>query len=617
MTGGAGFGDFLLAARRDLDARGMAGRGSAEEASRGLARVVAVMSRYVRDMTAVYGGMAAEREPALGTWARASVEARTALANAAGFLREHGNEGRMPRAPAASPLGRRLDAISVSLTAGRDLLHTHFAPIPGGAREPRSEWAAVVSSATVRRTLLAELGPLARQIAGQCADVALAPSPGTPPNADARRRLNAACQWLWVFDASVRQAQHREPVTTEERDLLAAIPANALSPRRVPAGEETVSELIEGTLACAERIRRLAWRSAQEPPWSLSMTVTSMRTAAEASTVTSHNCHLALQALAARAGHTGYGSEVSADLQAAAEAAAGSRQVWLQAVRSGRQISTETRGYLSPAAAEATDLALWTGRLAYAGPGWTPASGPNHPPRPPEELAAAPEDLRSTVAAIHQTCETLNQLACAERDRVRAAATAGRILVPTRSLPSRIDLPRPFAPASRERVIHLVNGYTSAVQATGQAVGELGRIAVATKAPSRVLATARAAIGTAHASRAGRQDDEHGHEAGWDRKEREELRDLAGPVERTLLGLGIDRPDLLARGAKLDRAAERLLIDAANLEPARRRPAATALSQTADTAALVNHALASSDPRAAALLRRSVPIQAEQPEPEP
>ena len=54
---------------------------------------------------------------------------------------------------------------------------------------------------------------------------------------------------------------------------------------------------------------------------------------------------------------------------------------------------------------------------------------------------------------------------------------------------------------------------------------------------------------------------------------------------------------------RCDRAGERLIIDAAvGFGPRRIRPSATALSRSAGTATLVNHALASGDPRASALL---------------
>jgi hypothetical protein len=82
--------------------------------------------------------------------------------------------------------------------------------------------------------------------------------------------------------------------------------------------------------------------------------------------------------------------------------------------------------------------------------------------------------------------------------------------------------------------------------------------------------------------------------------------------------LGITDSELLQRGAVIDRAGERLIIDAAaGLGPRRIRPSATALSRSADTATLVNHALASGDPRASALLYGPGSAEREPPEAEP
>jgi hypothetical protein len=89
-------------------------------------------------------------------------------------------------------------------------------------------------------------------------------------------------------------------------------------------------------------------------------------------------------------------------------------------------------------------------------------------------------------------------------------------------------------------------------------------------------------------------------------------------VERTLYDLGITNPDLLRSGADLDRAGERLIIDAAaDLGPRRSRPSAITLSRSAGAASVVNHALASGDPLAASLLHGQASAQLESPQAEP
>jgi hypothetical protein len=48
---------------------------------------------------------------------------------------------------------------------------------------------------------------------------------------------------------------------------------------------------------------------------------------------------------------------------------------------------------LAPTACKPADLALCTGRLAYAYAAWTLSSGPGHQPRPPHDLAPHPGDV--------------------------------------------------------------------------------------------------------------------------------------------------------------------------------------------------------------------------------
>jgi hypothetical protein len=546
-----------------------------------------------------------------GPWERARGQAREALTNSAGYLLGPGtSRQRWPAAPATSPLAQCLDQVATCLAAGRDLLHTHFAPGPQ-AWVHRSPWAPAIASERVNRALLAELGQLAAPIAHHGANVALAPIPGAPESTDRRRRLNAACQWLWVLTTSVEAARRAAPVPAADHDLLAAIPVNALPQRPLLEGAETVPDLCEGVIATAERLRHLAWHTAQQLPGSPGLTVTSARQAAETSTVTSHHCALIASALAA-ASHSTVPA-VSADLAAATDAARQASGSWYQIARALRQVTTDTRGHLTPAAAESRDLALWTGRLAYTDPTWTPASGPHHPTRPPQELAPWPGDVRQVVAAVHHAGEALALLAETEYDQLRAAAHAGRILVPTRTLPDDYNIPRPYATALPEHTGPLLARYRDARHATRQATIPIGHAADATGAPSRTLTTARAATrATPSASPAANPDDQAAPGG------REQTRDMPGPLQQALLSLDITNPSLLARGADLDRASERLLIEAADeLPPAYQRPPAATLKTTAGSAKLLNHALASGDPKTARLLRQPGQAEREEPEPEP
>src|ERR1035441_7505500 len=145
------FGDFLTAARDHASvaaARPETDRGGdhVQEVTDSLLHVITVMSRYLHDITAMPGDEQPLVRPPMTAWGSARINARDALASAAGHLRKHSGGQRKPGVTARSELARRLDATAVTLTAGRDLLHTHLARDPRGARQFRSEWAPVICS---------------------------------------------------------------------------------------------------------------------------------------------------------------------------------------------------------------------------------------------------------------------------------------------------------------------------------------------------------------------------------------------------------------------------------------------------------------------------------------
>jgi hypothetical protein len=220
------------------------------------------------------------------------------------------------------------------------------------------------------------------------------------------------------------------------------------------------------------------------------------------------------------------------------------------------------------------------------------------------------------VAAVHQACETLTGLAHAEHDQIRAAAQAGRILVPTQSLPAEYDIPYPFARAPRERLEELLTRYTETGRASRQAANAVGAVAKLIQAPSRALTLTRSAI----AVRSDRVP-EASNAAPWPIAEADgcpQDHSVHGPVETTMRDLGVTDVELLARSSQIDRDADRLIIDAAAAtEACQRSHVPNGLNRSAGTAALVNHALKSGDPRAVALLRPLVRSQREPPEREP
>jgi hypothetical protein len=621
MTTRPAFGDFADAARAQLrpavrlpqpsaeGLRGTARAGQVQEFTRSMAGVVTVMARYSADIAAVLAGPH-PKASLPGTWSHASIQAQEALQNASAFLQAApSGTRRSGYRRAADPVTRRLDAAAGTLAAGRDLLHTHIAVQPDGSRRERSEWAPVVTSAPVARALLLELGLWARRTAEHGARITLPGPAARHGTGEQRHRLNTACQWLWVLDTAVQAAQRHQPVTAVEIQLLHAIPASTLAPRYVPVGTETITSLCQGTTSTAERIRHATTITAPDPTWSPALTADSLSHAATCSTVISHNCQILLATLAARAAQQG--SERLADsLLGCADVGGQARTAWLHAARAWYRITTDTRGTITPASAETADLALWTGRLAYADPGWTPALGPSHATRTPQALAPDPSDLPAVVAAVHQACETLTQIAAADHGQIRAAADAGRLLVPTRSLPDRFDIPHPFAPAPHDRIAALLDAYHEAGTASAQAAVAAAAVATDIRAPSHILTLARAAT---------RGDSEF-----WPSSERESAQPgpkprhaqgLPGPVERILQDLGVTSPAMLARASAIDQLGEQLILGAADaIEPGQAGLEAIGLSTSAGPAELINHMLASGRPEAAIILRppsASVPRSAD------
>jgi hypothetical protein len=393
VTGRATFGDLSRLATSQLDQaigppapvskRNLAKARAVQldDVIRSLSDVVAAMSRYCADITSAFTGYPVRQLRTLGRWPRAAAQAQEAAEHAAGFLRAaQAASPRRSRPGTTSRAGDGLDAAVISLTAGRDLLHTHFATARDGARAARSEWSPVITSAPVIRALLLELGQWARTAARQGAGLALSGPPILRGTEEQRRMLNAACQWLWILDANVLEAHRHDPVSAADAELLHAIPVNALAPRRIPVGGEAVTRLCQGTTDTAERVRHAALAAVPQAAWSPALTADSFRQTAASATVISHNCATVLSSLAVLAQQRGV-PRLTRDLLTSARAAAAARTSWLAAAQAWSRITTDTRAAISPAATEAADLALWTGSLTPIQAGLRPTAHSRHTAR--------------------------------------------------------------------------------------------------------------------------------------------------------------------------------------------------------------------------------------------
>ena len=603
---GAVFGDFLAAARAHLEAT-VAVRENEDTwppaIAQELSRLVAVMTRYCDDL-APYDQLEASSRDDLHPWERAAIDAGAALRIVAGCLRRAAVEPvGLLVSGTASQRERHLEAAATELAAGRDLLHTHFAIDPDGLTLERSEWASAVTSVPVTRALANEVGqwslrlaPFTASLADSAAADARPDGPGQTRPVSVRTEFATASQWLQAAGAAVHLALRSDPVRPADAELLCAIPA-AMVPRRPASAGESVAELCDGITISASRLRGAMRDSQDRARWSPSATSGGWQWMAQAAAVTSHLSELALEALATRAGQLPGPPASEAQLRDAADLMVAMRAAWHQVDRMWDVMITESRMLPTQAMTDASDLVLRMGRLVRDDPHWTPAHSRRAPLRNPAALAPGTNAVTTVIAAIHQSVDALARLAKADMDAVGAAGQAGRLYVPTRSLPEEHDVPRPFAtaPDSRCQVLHVA--YRAALDASVQAARALDELSIAAAAPSKALALARAAA-PAQSSRRGSQprpDDGIPGEPPLSNTPFTHSRAATGrpgPVEEAIRARRVADPVILLRAAAIDNAARQLIIQAENATSASnsldtptniRRPASSAAQLAAQS----------------------------------
>jgi len=548
MTGNATFGELWRLAAEQLrpPIEPVTGDPSPEHDIRATAaalhRMITAVAGYLDDPLWQAQGRR------FGPWGRAFTEARRA-AHHAGQISGQGLSDAMSK-PRDGTLAARLDAAARSLTAARDLLHTHFGPSPAGADYtaapvPRSDWAEVITSGPVTRALLATVAGQARDAAGQALTLTLPSQAGKRVTAR-WRRIPHACTWLQALDAAVQAAQLQESVTDSDLRLLYAIPVHDVPDRQLPAAAAPVAALSAGVVTAADRACREERGLGPQVQWTPDMNAAALRRAAAACVMTCFHCEVILTSLAPAAAGAGY-AELPGVLDDATAAAGAARSEWLAVARAWDQMTTDYSGFPSEATTDIEDLGLWTGRLAYADPSWTPAHGRAADLRPSAELGGDRAAITGTVTAAHYATRSVYRFAAAGHAQVVAAAAARRLYVPTRLLPESYNIPHRIANAPAGHVDALLKRYDGAGRASGRALETVADVAERVGAPSHVLTAAARATGRSPAKITPGND----------------------LLLQTLQQMGVTDPDLLHRASALSRQAG-LLLEEGRTRGARR-----------------------------------------------
>jgi hypothetical protein len=476
--------------------------------------------------------------------ALALLDARSALGHAA--ARMHTAAGAPDGGDHAHhPAVARLAAATSCLSAGHDLLQSHFAPAPAGARLGNSPWAPAILSAPVQVALAAQMGGYACRLAPWVLQLAAQPPTETLPAAT-RMAISAGCRWLRIADAAAWAAS--DQLSTVEHAVLRGIPANTPPPRLSPRGDELVPGLCAGMAATAERLRHLAYLPTTRAG-SPRMGACWQRTA-QGAAIAAHCSELILRQLANPGAQLPIPPTARAALQQAAEETSQVWRTWRTIAHHWDTFTTGSGITLSPVAAEVGDLVLWAGRLAYTDPAWTPSRHHASTARTSTGFTAQEGLLTEVVAALHQVGDALAHIAATDREHVRSAASDKELWIPTRLLPARADWPYRYVPALPAMTDALLAAYDAAAQAAQRAVIALDDLTPGLNSRPTYIAALRA---TAQLT---------GSELLYPQvipADRPATQLRPGRIEQSLRSRGVSEPTLLARAADIDDATEDLI----------------------------------------------------------
>jgi hypothetical protein len=486
------FGDFLALADEHIG-KTIGFTGDIPDAAMGV--VAGELGRVITGLARLSGAFTSDAAAphSTGQASQAVAGARLALRQAAASLPAGYLGHAEPGAPAVHPVAGHLRAAADALAAGHDLLQAHFVPGLHGSRIGGSRWAPLIVSPPVMTALLAEVTTRAWRLAPWVAQLTLRATAATEAlRMPAGLAAGATSQWLQLAGTAAERALRERATIGDDRELLATIPANIAPPRRPPRGDEPRHQLCAGAATTAERLRHLAPILAADRS-AIAAISASWQRSAHAAAIIGHSCEPVLRMLADHPTHFGLPADTGPRLHAAADAMCGAWQAWRATARRWDTLTTGAAVTLTPAAAEMGDLVLWIGRLTRDDPRWAPGRGHAGPAWPPADPAGEPADARAVLGAIHEATDAIARVGACDRDAIQAAAAHTRLYMPTRLLPTRYDIPRPFTPATGRMIDETLTCYRTGVDLSDRTADILDDIAVAIDAPTRTLVAIRAA----------------------------------------------------------------------------------------------------------------------------
>lgn len=517
------------------------------------ARVADVLRRYLAD---VITGNGIQPLPvnADSTAIYLAIHANEALRLAAGHLTTAGN-GIRPSgtAPGRDPLTPDIATAADHLTAGHDLLRTHFISEADGTTAPASRRSAVVTCRAVTAALLKEISSQTHEVwrltvGLSSAVMATSTLPDTVPI-----ELDHANRWLAQARVLLNQVPGHGHADFPGRLLLQAIPANRVPEPQPLTAPETLTDLCQGIAISAERLHAVAFNS-RDASGSPKLTAESWKWTAAARVVTADATEILLRSLAERAQVLPADPFAKRLLAAAAEAAASTRERWGHVTSAWARLTTDAKGLTAPDLTDSSDLLIRLGRLAFDNQHWTPTRGLRSAIRDPAALAPAPDQVLSVLAAVHQAVDALASLASTDEQNIHAAVDAKRIYIPARLLYEREDTACPYQPAD---TTDLIKTYTSAAAASAELAVALDAAALALDAPSQTITAARMA------TRPGQETMLAGQSPLLTpAPPRHVAPPQPGPVEQRLRQINIDNDILLQRAKAIDTAGWQLVAEA-------------------------------------------------------